>query len=154
MPIGKQLFGYKRIEVDQYLQNRVDEEQTQLDEMDSRLDACRSHIQSMLSQIDRMIIDLDTYNNRDRSIANRVWDQVRVLEEVRHEVGLQINEAVELTGDKVERLQDFYNLLDRIRFQIGGLSNQLAEAGRFGSPTRAHPQDTDHVEERGRQIEV
>lgn len=154
MQLGKQLFGYRRSEVDQYLQTKADEEQEQLAELDERINECRSHIRNLLTQMDRMMIDLDTYSNHDRAIANRVWEQVRVLEEVRHEVGLQIKEAVELTGDKVERLHDFYNLLDRIRSQIGGLSCQLAEAGRFGSSTRDYPRDTSYVEEGGRQIEV
>lgn len=152
MSLGKQLFGYKRSEVDQYLQTKANEEQEQLAELDERLNECRFNIQSMLTQIDRMMLDLDTYSSHDRAIADRVWDQVKALEEVRHVVGLQIKATVELTGDKVERLQDFYNLLDRIRSQIGGLSCQLAEAGRFGSPTRDYPRDTSQVGERGRQI--
>ena len=154
MPISKQLFGYNRSDVDQYRENHAREEEGQLAELDGQVQACRSQIKGLLSQIERMIMDLDRYNDQDRSIANRVWEQVRVLEEVRHQTGLQIKEAVNLTADKLERLEAFYRLLDQIRFKIGGLSSELAEAGRFGSPTQEHPQKANQIQERGTQIEV
>lgn len=154
MLIGKQLFGYKCEEVDHFRLEQNRQREQQLAELDQRLAECRSNITELLSRTEKMIIELDTYHNRDRSIANRVWEQVRVLEEVRHQTGLQIKEAVNLTEGKVERLQQFYDLLDRTRFKIGDLSTELAEAGRFGSPDQINSQLKNVIRERGTQVEV
>lgn len=154
MPIGKQLFGYKRAVVDQYRENTAHERKEQLADIDQRIAECRAQIKGLLSQNERMIIELDGYNSQDRSIANRVWEQVKTLEEVRHQTGLQIREALNLTGDKLERLNEFYQLLDTIRAKIDGLSGEIAGAGPFGSTPQEPDQAADHSPERGKGIEV
>ncbi len=154
MPIGKQLFGYKRAAVDQYRENTAHERKEQLADIDQRIAECRAQIKGLLSQNERMIMELDGYNSQDRSIANRVWEQVKTLEEVRHKTGLQIQEALNLTGDKLERLNEFYQLLDTIRAKIDGLSGELSQAGRFGSTAQESSQTADHSSERGKEIEV
>lgn len=154
MPIGKRFIGYSCAAVDQYREDMLKEREQQLTELEERLGECRTKIDGLLSQNERMITELDEYNDQDRSIANRVWEQVRTLEEVRHQNGLQIKAAVDLTRDKLERLDEFYKLLDTIRYKINGLSSELAEAGRFGSASQGIPQTADQAQERGEHLEV